>query len=761
MQNVSAEYKESINQTLRNRGYLRVEFGLPNVASQTSAVIEGDMYWLSDPSKIFKNGTDSFVYASLEENFIKLDGSKYIAPNNAFGYLQETSLISDVFPSDEDYIFTVTFGQIVSITHITFNFGSNYPVDFDITDSDNNTFEVRNNDQSILTIEHSFTDITELSFRIINMVYDDRFRLYSMNFGLGLVYGNDSIMDSNLDYALSPINETLPTIDFSVTLVNEDHYFDIDNPKSVLNLFDTSTKVSLSYGYQIDENTIEWIPGGELYCYTWATDDKSATISARDVLQNYDVEYIFGSVGSTSLYSLAESVFETMQISNYFIDSELSSIYTANPIPRVSCKEALQIIANVARKKLLLTRSGGIKIGDVISFELSSNKDYYGKLNSVRDQTEKIVYASLENNLIKANAEMYVAPNSFTNCYDTGFVSSNVSEDDGFFVRVNDNILLVDSSLNNHIGVLEYILQTESYDSNNIPKITLNFSEISPVASILINFGKTICDVIRVGCFLDNTVVDSVTITDNQSELLEVSFENNMMNKMEIQFIKTLIPERRVYVDWIKVNSGNNYTFTQNDMLTYPQFAKFVKIKEINVPWYAYQLDLTENKLLEQSITVENVTDVFRFLMTEPCNDYRVSVSSGTASIVDYGNYYVDISFSVTGENTLIIYGKKYTVVEQVYTKTLNEEGKSITWDNPLVDSQDKALGLCNWLADFYTNPGTYVYQTRGNPELDVNDIIYQEHYSGERLRVLVTESSLKFNGAFSGNVKLLRLGGD
>lgn len=762
MQNVSDAYKGSISLPLRNRGYMRVEFGIPNAASQTNAVIDGDMYWLSDPSKIFKHGTDNFVYASLEENFIKADGSKYIAPNNAQGYLYETSLISNGFPSDEDYVFSVIFGQPVSLSIISFNFGMNYPVDFDITDDDDNTFEVRNNDQSILTIENTFTDITELTFRIINMVYpDDRFRLYSMTFGLGLLYENDSIIESDQGYTLSPINETLPTMDFSVTLVNEDHFFDVDNPKSVLNLFDTSTKVTVSYGYQVDENTIEWIPGGELYCYTWSTDDKTAMISARDILQNFDTEYIFGSVANTSLYDLAVKVFQTMGISNYVIDPELDLIYTQNPMPRVSCKEALQIISNMANKKLLLTRSGGIKIGDVVTTTLTSNKDYYGKLNSVRDLTEKIVYASMENNLIKADGQMYIAPNSFTNCYDTGFVSSNMSEDDGFFVRVNDNILLVDDALNHHIGVLEYILQTESYDSNNIPKITISIAEVAAIGSIAINFGETICDVVRVGCFIDDTLVQSITVTDNSAELLEIAFEKNMMNKIEIQFIKTLIPERRVYVDWIKVNSGTSFTISQNDMLSYPQFTKFPKIKEINVPWYAYQMGLDERKLLNRDITVEDTATVYRFLMREPCSDYRVSVSSGMASIVDYGNYYVDVTFSDMGENTLILYGKKYTVVEQVYTKAINEEGEVINWKNPLVDSEEKAIGLSNWLADYYTCPGTYNYQTRGNPELDVNDIIFQDHYLGDRLKMLVTESNLKFNGAFSGNVKLLRLGGE
>lgn len=763
MQNVSAEYRESMSQTLRNRGYLRVEFGLPDVTSQSNAVLSGGMFWLSNPSKIFKNGTDDFVYAALEGNFIKTDGSMYIPPVNSQGYLQETSLISDVFPSDQNYVFSVSFGDhIISSNNIRLNFGENYPVDFDITDSNGNTCEIRDNDQSILSVEYPFEAVTDLTFTIINMKNtDDRFRLYSMNFGLGLIYDNDSILDSGLNRSISLINETLPTMNFSVTLMNEDHYFDIDNPKSVLNLFDTSTKVNLSYGYQIDENTIEWVPGGELYAYDWSTGDDSVTISARDVLQNFDVEYIYGSVGSTSLYALAEKVFQTMGITEFTISDDLLTMYTSNPIPRISCKEALQIIANLSLQPLMLTRSGGVKIGGDHSIAYTSNGDYYGKLSSITTQSEKTLYASLEQDLIKADGSPYIAPTNFSNCENTGYVSTFISGDDGFFVRISDNVELVESALNDHIGVLEYILQSESFDSTNIPKITITFSDVATIRSIKINFGETISDIVRVGCFIGTTEVNTVTVTDNAQELLEVAFESNQMDKIEIQFIKTLVPNRRVYVDWMQVIDGSNFTITRNDMLSVPSFTKFLKIKEINVPWYMYQVGLNEDKLLEQEVTVEDTSTVYRFYMSEPCSGYRLSVSSGTASIVEYGNFYLDVTFSVIGTKTLIVYGKKYTVVEQIHTKSLNDDGETINWKNPLVDSEEKAATLGEWLFEYYQYSGSYDYQTRGNPELDVNDMIYQEHYSGKKFEVYVTDTSLNFNGAFSGSVKMLRLGGE
>lgn len=62
-----------------------------------------------------------------------------------------------------------------------------------------------------------------------------RLRIYSIMFGYGLVYYNDSVMSSALDSYVSPIGADVPQFDFSVTLKNYDHYFNVDNPNSAIN----------------------------------------------------------------------------------------------------------------------------------------------------------------------------------------------------------------------------------------------------------------------------------------------------------------------------------------------------------------------------------------------------------------------------------------------------------------------------------------------------------------------------------------------
>ena len=122
MQYVSPEYKESMRQPLRERGYIRVTFGGVNAQAQNAASItSASQVSYSDTSRIFNNGNDDYVYAALEENFIRLDGSKYFVS----GYYEERlekALIGRNLISDEPYQFVISFDPApVNFNTMVFN----------------------------------------------------------------------------------------------------------------------------------------------------------------------------------------------------------------------------------------------------------------------------------------------------------------------------------------------------------------------------------------------------------------------------------------------------------------------------------------------------------------------------------------------------------------------------------------------------------------------------------------------------------------
>ena len=759
MQNVSQEYKESMKSLLRNRAYMRVAFGGVNSQAQNTASISGDQLSYSDPSKIFNNGIDTYVYATLEENFTKLDGTMYFNTAYSNQYLEKGFIGNSLISENNPYQFIISFLYEVSFDTISFNFGETYPLSFTITDNYNNTYTYQNNTGRLFTIEQNFVDVTELTFIITDMKNEnDRFRLYSIRFDAGYEYQNDVILDSDFESSVSPINENLPQMNFSLKLTNENHDFDSENPKSILNQFNTNTEVNIYYGYQLSDR-VEWLQAAKLYVEKWDNNNESATIYARDVLQNSDKLYVKGTKTEISLYDLAVDVLTEMGISDYSIDQELSVITTTNPIPIIQCKEALQIIANAACKCLFIKRDGSIKIGDnIYTYDLSSNGTLlYSDINSIGNNDTKVNYATVETNYTKINGTMYFNT-AYSPFLNVGYVSEQISNQYGLFSAIVDNIELSEPVIRNNVINLPYELNKE-VSGQEKPIITITLAEETGLSGIRLIFGETYATKYIVRCLYNDVIQEQVFVSSDLKDMT-VEFINGYGNKIEIEFVETAQPNNRVRVNYLEViRKDNIYKFENIDMMSYPQFHKFETIRKIAVPYYSYSYSSTSEKLLEQSVVVTDITEEFVFTWNQAATNLSYTGSSSGYTIIRYGVYSVTVRFSSIGTKTFVVNGNKYIISEQIVEEVINENGKDVTWDNPLIDSKSMAESLLSWIKDYYLLEGYYEFNTRGNPEIDANDAGVQTKYTGNLMDVLITDISLGFNGAFSGAVKTLKKG--
>ena len=118
------------------------------------------------------------------------------------------------------------------------------------------------------------------------------------------------------------------------------------------------------------------------------------------------------------------------------------------------------------------------------------------------------------------------------------------------------------------------------------------------------------------------------------------------------------------------------------------------------------------------------------------------------------------LRFKDAGKYRVEVHGWRYKIVEQYAIKTLNPRGKTIKWGNPLMSDLEMAKDLAQWLGDYYTAGIEYEYDTRGNPELDVNDTIYQQNDFAQEMKVTVYRQTLEFSQGFRGKVTARRIGG-
>lgn len=740
MQKVSKAYKESMKSSLRERAYIMISFGLVNQEAQAKATVDNGSYaYYSNKDNIFGEHIDDTVYATLEEEFTKVDGSMFFLPRaTEGGRYYDTGIVSDKLVSEARCEVVISLNTIATdFKGLTINFGENYPVDFDIVGSTGQTIEFRGNTKSKWSTEEVLENTTYIKLVFYKMKNpQSRLRIYSIMFGYGLVYYNDSVMSSALDSYVSPIGADVPQFDFSVTLKNYNHYFNVDNPNSAINYLETGQEMDIMYGYQTPgSDTIEWIQGNHLWCSEWESDDNTATIRCQDIFRNMDSEYVKGlySAAGKSYYALAEEILKDAGISEYYIDPRLKKLYSNNPIPRVKYKEALQIIANACRCVLTQSRDGKVQIKSnfMPSASIATNgEETYSNAANVLTDTPKVEYATLAGNYTPTDGTMFFLPKNGKAALTTGYVSKEISGANGTFTKN--------------------------------PIVTITMEAIRAYYGLKLVFGTALPATFTIRTYKGGEPVNEYPVEKDEINTTSIILRDfDDFDVMKIEFTKTAEPYNRIVLNYFSLSDVVDFTMNRRDMTSSPKAIKQELIKEVIVPCYTYQENNREENLVYEDIDVVD-GEVETYYIQDPSYGYKVKLDEveGKATVVAWSNYFVTIKFNVTGSFKLEVQGYRYKIVEKYATVSLNARGKTVKWKNPLISNTTMANELAAWLADYYTAGIEYEYDTRGNPELDATDIVYQENEFHDGMRVNIYRHTVNFKQAFSGRVTARRIGG-
>lgn len=740
MQKVSKAYKESMKSSLRERAYIMISFGLVNQEAQAKATVDNGSYaYYSNKDNIFGEHIDDTVYATLEEEFTKVDGSMFFLPRaTEGGRYYDTGIVSDKLISEARCEVIISLNTIATdFKGLTINFGENYPVDFDIVGSTGQTIEFRGNTKSKWSTEEVLENTTYIKLVFYKMKNpQSRLRIYSIMFGYGLVYYNDSVMSSALDSYVSPIGADVPQFDFSVTLKNYDHYFNVDNPNSAINYLETGQEMDIMYGYQTPgSDTIEWIQGNHLWCSEWESDDNTATIRCQDIFRNMDGEYVKGlySAAGKSYYALAEEILKDAGISEYYIDPRLKKLYSNNPIPRVKYKEALQIIANACRCVLTQSRDGKVQIKSnfMPSASIATNgEETYSNAANVLTDTPKVEYATLAGNYTPTDGTMFFLPRNGKAALTTGYVSKEISGANGTFTKN--------------------------------PVVTITMEAIRAYYGLKLVFGTALPAAFTIRTYKGGEPVNEYPVEKDEINTTSIILRDfDDFDVMKIEFTKTAEPYNRIVLNYFSLSDVVDFTMNRRDMTSSPKAIKQELIKEVIVPCYTYQENNREENLVYEDIDVV-AGEVETYYIQDSSYGYKVKLDEveGKATVVAWSNYFVTIKFNVTGSFKLEVQGYRYKIVEKYATVSLNARGKTVKWKNPLISNTTMANELAAWLADYYTAGIEYEYDTRGNPELDATDIVYQENEFHDGMRVNIYRHTVNFKQAFSGRVTARRIGG-
>ena len=728
MQAVSNAYKQEMKKQYRDHSYMRVSIGLINQEAQASAYIpDQEKYaYYSNLTWPLNNYEVSELYETCDQDYSTVDGSMYFLPRERQDAVLNQGIITDDLLGEVEICFPVQH----DIKGLTVEFGKAYPVDFSIV-SDEHTVEITGNDTGHFVTEEIFPGATFLRFVPKDMFNgQSRLRIHRITMGIGIYFDNQKILSATKKERISPVMEDLPSIDLNITIDNKNRAYDIENEESTVNFLENGQEINVIYGQELDDGNVEWMPGTTVYLREWSADDEEMSFTATDRFDGMDGTYRRGKYypDGISLYDLAVDVFGDAGIDSrtYWLDNYLKDVMVYNPMPVVSHKEALQLIANAGRCILYQDRNGNIfmKSSFIPDMQASSaNETYFSNTASVLDATEKSTYATPEKDHTEASAVQFFLPYQDKNYLDVGYVSEAVADEDGTFTE--DPLVTI---------VLEARYKCFG--------LTLEFGGNHPSGMVFRSY-------------LGEELVEEYKIS-SLSEVTVVNHEFPEFDKLQLEFLKG-VPFNRVNLKQITFGDSTDYELSYGKELTKtPKGTQLSRVRELQMTRTIYTSGTEKRQLVREAVPADETRHTF--YLNAAAYDYEIDAAGGTnVQIIDSSAYYVTVEVDGGADTEVTINGYEYNVTQALVTRQLNPTGTVETWENPLVSTSNHAADLAEWIGDYLRSDREYDLEYRGEPRIDANDIAFLENKYVPDLLLRIYEHTLKFNGALSGTIKARR----
>jgi len=756
MQSVSREYKESMRGIGRNRGYIKATIGIVNSKAQEAAEVLPDrnnLLYFSNLRAPFNGGVVDRIYAMPEENFSRIDNTMYFSPDENAGFTYYNNGIVAENVGGEIYI---SFGDTqYDIKGLSIDFGDCYPTHFSI-ENDIRTLTYENNNTRYWNTEDAYAKTSFLRITPLQMVNGNgRLRILKFSCGITNTFVNDDVINYSEKEYVSPIAETLPSNDVTLTVKNYDLYYLPDNPDSALAFMEQGQEVKVALGYDVNgKGNIEWIPERVTYLKTWKANESQAVFTATDVFDNMAGTYYKGKYRTEgiSLYDLAVDVFEDAKIENYFIDTYLQEIIVHNPVPVVSHSVALQIIANAGRCAISQDRYGRIHLQTSFVPEMiviANNQTEYSHAENLLTNDVKATYATASNDFSVLDGSIRFLPDNGS-YLETGYISESL------WMESND--AEVKNRLSFRLGNNMKAFRIGGHWKGEMPVLTITLEASYTAFGFGINFRNVAPKRFEIITYHADSVVKHVTVKNPQINYYTneafIDFE-----KMEIVFSMGY-PNSRIFVDNIIVGQNTDYLLERNQMKSAPVAVRQNKIRQIAITYNNYKESTSSDVLASEEIVVSEdmyeYTSYFKnaaygLILCINCEDENV-----TAEIVESSSFYAKIRFSGVVEEVPVNYsisGYSYIVEEQKLIVPYNDDGEIKTWNNPIVSTVEHAEELEKWISDYVLGDVEYDIDWRGDPAVDANDLFQLETKVGMKY-IRNYENSLSFNGAFSGKMK-------
>lgn len=743
MKQVSNAYKLSMKSLLREQSFVEITFYQVDTAAAT------DGNWVSNGAQSYSEfdtldyGYDyQESYAALELNRWALDGNTVIVPSS--GTMYDGFVSSHMSNAEGKFttpaVLTRAFSNPHTFPGITLTFDTRYQewpdtvtVDFYLNGTvlESLTLPV---EETELVINTKVASCDKIVLTMGNTLPYRRPRLQQVLYGVQKKFGNDDIVSIKESHDVDPLSRRLPQETMQFVLLDYEHNYDPDNPKGIYAYLDKKSPISLRYGYMLPTGKVEWLKADKYVLNSKPKAAKNqATFTGTGLVGSLTGTFYKSKLGSKSLYNMAEEVLLdagltlTEQGANpWEIDEALKDMFTTAALPIDTHMNCLQLIAHAACCRLytdddniIHIRPFGVTVIGIYNGVWADNGHvWFSEWDTIdKGNTAENTYVTFElNRWTLGGDSQIILPDS--NAGQRGYISEAMTEADGSFT--NPPVF------------------TKTFDvPHDLPVLAIRFD------TVLNEFPGAV----QVKYYHDDTLLDTQTAAIDSVEVYVSSNLAIECTKIEVTMIGNL-PYRRARVTKVYYRE-TDFTLDFTSIGENSQkISKIDELKSVSVARYSYTASNDASTLFEGTTTETELHVEFSGL----AQDVQISVSGGTLVSSNIYARAADLVLS-SGTKTVTITGKTLTENSVVVSYPVAQSGEIDKEENPLITNDTMCQALANHVKSYLQMRNTYEASYRGNPEMEVGDIIGLQTLYTDEMDALILVDEITFDGSLSGKM--------
>jgi hypothetical protein len=668
MQSASDAYKQAMSKKVRDRAYISVGIGVVNQEAQNDASFAGAFTEWSNKQLPFSGRQAECEYATMEQRFLKTDGSQTLLPDAGIDQYLRTGIITTTLLG----AVRIDFGNIYSIKGLTVDFSDAFPTAFTVTTAAKTLSY--SNDKRVFQTTDVLGDTDHIIITPTAMVGgQQRLRIYGITMGVGLAYGNYDVESASIKEYVSGISAELPSVDFNLSVLDYSGNYAVDDENSFINFLETRQKVTLSFGMTLSNGTVEWIPTATVFLSDWKAQKGKMQFTAKDIFSFMEDDYSLGNkIYTRTAYAEAVSILTDagLEADEYEVDECLKDVTFINPMPVAKHKECLQLLCNACRCILCQDVYGKIIIranfANVIEPEDITVTPTGAAAWSTSDNVltgASVVYADMSSGFLRADGSQLIMPADGNYSQDTGYVTSEVADAQG------------------------------NFEEN--PKLALGLPAGYIYFGVYMDFDGVPPQKLMIHTYRNSIAQENVSFQNlKQHNLLNHEFK--IFDTIQFEFTKAA-PNARVLVKKISFGDLSDYLLSRDIMTAEPVGYKEKTTKDLYVRVFTFQNDSDGNP--------QQVKDDVWYKKTlnptgenKYCENQLISSMARAEQLAEWlGNYYnnnISYSAEYRGEPRLHASDLFYMESEVVNNLQVEAETSSMSFNGGFSGSVEMRRAL-------------------------------------------------------------------